>query len=271
MDSVMSLKITPPVKMTKDESQSLLREDSTPPMTDVDPTNLGIPLAEGALDNEGGAPVGTESAADLNALTQEEETISHKVLEVVGMINISGLTSTTQSDSGSFDFSHAFSSHHLGLGLEYYAQKERLWYSAFSLSGGFNLLRLSSQSYNGAGVSNNMNEIYGAVSWHPTKRPGTPLTFIPYLQLAYGVGQISSTYSNGSELNGAEKELSASGPTQSLSLGFGYKFYTTKGYSVRLLADIYSRSERYSQDDDGRQFNRYVQGPRLILGLGYRF
>src|SRR5690606_30963845 len=52
-DSVMTLKITPPVKITKDESQALVRED-VPSRASSDPTTLGIPLADGADDLSSG-------------------------------------------------------------------------------------------------------------------------------------------------------------------------------------------------------------------------
>src|SRR5690606_14048951 len=45
-DSVVTLKITPPVKLTKDESQSLIQEDVPSRVQITDPTKLGIPLAE---------------------------------------------------------------------------------------------------------------------------------------------------------------------------------------------------------------------------------
>ena len=48
-DSVMTLKITPPVKITKDESQTLVQED-TPSKPVGAPSELGIPLAEEAQD-----------------------------------------------------------------------------------------------------------------------------------------------------------------------------------------------------------------------------
>ena len=47
-EQVMKLKITPPVKITKDESRTLVGDDSS--ISTKDPRDLGIPLAEGAED-----------------------------------------------------------------------------------------------------------------------------------------------------------------------------------------------------------------------------
>ncbi len=44
-DSVMTLKITPAVKITKDETQAIVQED-TPSQVTGDPSKLGIPLAQ---------------------------------------------------------------------------------------------------------------------------------------------------------------------------------------------------------------------------------
>ncbi len=269
-DSVMTLKITPPVKITKDESQSLVREDTPTRVGRGDSAELGIPLADGAQDLD---QVGTVTAGedDLRALQDDGPSIiPEKNIEVFGILNISGLTASTKTDSGGDSFSGSQSYHHIGLGGEYYSQKERSWYSRFSLQGMINFMRSDSQSYNGSTSTNDVTELLLGVNWHPTQLPSQTMTFIPYIHLSMSMGTVKSTYEPGQE-NPGGNGLSADGSTTGFSLGFGYKFYTAKGFGARALVDYYFRTEKYKEDDNTNQFNKDVGGPRLMLGLGYRF
>ena len=268
-DSVMSIKITPPVKVTKDETQSLVQEDTPTKVTADDAAPLGIPLAEGAQD------IGKVQSGDEDMKALEDQgpvIISEKNLEVFGMLNISGLSSNTKDDSGTNSFTHTQSYHHIGLGGELYAKREREWYSRFSLAGSVNLMRVSSQSYNGTGTLNDITEFEVGTNWHPTKLPSTTMQFIPFLHLGFGVGSAKSTYKSGSELGGQSVTASNNGMTQSFSVGFGYKYYIGNGLGMRAMADYYLRSESYKEDETTQiKWNKKVSGPRLMLGLSYRF
>lgn len=271
-DSVMTLKISPAVKITKDESQALVQED-TPTRAAADPTQLGIPLADGAQDLAAGA-AGDDalSASDLKALEESNTPtiIPEKNIEIFGVLNISGLTSSTKTDTGDNSFNNSQSYHHIGLGGEYYPQKEREWYSSFSLEASVNLMRQNSQAYEGATSTNDVTEFAVGVNWHPTKLPSKTLDFIPYFHLGANMGSVKSTFTPGEE-NAGGPERSATGSTAGFSAGFGYKFYTQRGFGARALLDYYYRSESYGEDDQTDKFNKTVGGPRLMIGLGYRF
>ncbi len=267
-ESVMSIKITPPIKLTKDETQAIVEEDTPAAVTTGDATQLGIPLAEGASDL---APGATGASEDLRALEDSAPAvIPEKNLEAFGMLNISALSGSTKTDTGASSVTASQAGHHLGLGAELYPQKEREWYSRFSVLGALNLLRQNSQAYNGSSSTNDVTEFSFGLNWHPTKLPSQTLAFIPFVHASFHLGTVESTYSPGSE-NPGGPDLSASGKTAGFALGFGYKFYTHKGFGVRALLDYYSRAEKFSDDDASNAFNRTVAGPRLILGLSYRF
>lgn len=271
-DSVMSLKITPPVKITKDETKTLVQEDTPTSVSTGGTAPVGIPLADGAEDIDKGAALGDDSA-DLKSMVDREEPsiIPEKNIEAFGIISISGLTANSKTDTGDQSFNNSQSYHHIGLGAELYAQKEREWYSHFSLVGQFNVMRNNNQSFNGSGSTNDVTEFSIGTNWHPTKLPSQTMMFIPYLHASFNVGTVKSTYKAGTELSGANDELSANGGTQGFAVGFGYKFYTQKGFGARFLFDYYMRTERYKEDDQGFKFNKTVGGPRLMVGLGYRF
>lgn len=272
-DSVMSIKITPPVKVTKDETKTIVQEDTPTSVTSGDGSELGIPLADGANDLDKNMALGDE-ASDLKAMegeTKVSSIIPEKNIELFGILNISGLTGSTKTDTGENTFNNSQSYHHIGLGGEIYARKEREWYSHFSLIASANIMRLNNQGYNGASSTNEVTEFSFGTNWHPTKLPSQTMEFIPYIHLSFNVGTVSSTIKPGTEGNGTTDELSANGGTQGYSVGFGYKYYVAKGFGMRVLLDYYFRTENYKADDRGDQFNKNVGGPRFMVGLGYRF
>lgn len=269
-DSVMTIKISPAVKVTKDESQALVQEDTPTKAASGDPAQLGIPLADGAQDMTA-AGEDALSQTDLKSLESSEPTIiPEKNIEVFGIMNISGLTANTKTDSGSDSFNNSQSYMHFGLGGELYPQKEREWYSHFSFQGMVNLIRQDSQAYNGAGVTNNLTEFSFGVNWHPTKLPSTVMDFVPYIHLEVNLGTVKSTFKPGSDDPGGN-EFDANGGTQGFGVGFGYKFFTAKGFTARAIIDYYMRTEKYKEDAGANQFNKTVGGPRFMFGLGYRF
>ena len=211
-DAVMTIKITPPVKITKDESQSIVQED-VPTKVATDPAALGIPLAEGAQD------VSTEEDIkdDANFADNEPTTIAEKNWEAFGLFNISGLSSTAKTSNGTIKNSQA--SHHIGLGAELYAQNERAWYSRFSVFGGVNIMRLNSQAYSGDAVTNDVTEFSFGTNWHPGSLQSQVLTFIPYIHLSGHVGSIKSEWKSGGKIDN-DLQADSTGSTNGFAIGF---------------------------------------------------
>jgi hypothetical protein len=266
-DAVMTIKITTPVKVTKDESQSLVQED-TPTRAGTGTAELGIPLADGAQDITPAEEAGNE----LKGMVEGEvpTTLVEKTKEVFGFINISGLTSNSKVETGedSFNSSHAY--HHIGLGGEFYPQREREWYSKFSLAAGLNVMRLSSQAYNGASAANDVTEFSLGANWHPTKLPSLVMEFIPYFNFGIQMGSVKSSYNPGSNDSGGAG-FASNGSTSAFSFGFGYKYYISNGFGARVILDYYMRTEKYQEDELTNKHNRIIGGPRLMVGLSYRF
>ncbi len=267
-DSVMSLKITPPVKITKDETQALVQEDlpATGGGGGSDLVSLGIPLADGAQDLNSAANTAL-LCADYHALEDHyvPTSIVDRNEEVYGFINISGLSSQSKS-TGSQSYNNSQSIYHLGFGGEFYPKKLREWYSRFSLIGELALMRENSQGLDRAGITNELHEFGIGANWHPTKLPSIANDFIPFFHLALNYGTVKATY------QGTAGETSDYGSSSGFSLGFGYKFYTVEGFGVRMMVDYYTRTEKYYKDDtSGDLLNRVVSGPRVMIAISYRF
>lgn len=274
-DAVMTLKISPAVKITKDDSQMLVRDD-TPTKVAGDATTIGIPLAEGAQDIS--PEDQSMSEEDLRALEEERspKTITEKNIEVLGFLNISALSASSKGNGRTYQDSQ--STYHASLGGEYYAKAEREWFSRFSLIGLVSMMRLSSQAYNGASNTTDVTELSVGTNWHPFALPSEVSKFIPFFHLSASMGTAKSSFSPGSESpvvapggSVVIKSGSTTGSTSGFALGFGYKFYTHNGFGVRALLDYYMRSEKYKSDGSNNSYNKNVAGPRLMLGLSYRF
>lgn len=267
-DSVMTIKITPPVKITKDESQALVQED-TPTKLPSDPQALGIPLAEGAQDlSQIDNTVENVSDGDLRGL--EDVTIVERNFEVFSFLNISGLSAITKADVGDKKFSNSQSSHHIGLGGELYSRREREWYSRFSLLGSVNFMRTNAQSYNGYSATNDITEFTIGTNWHPGKMPSATYQFIPFVNLSINIGSVRSSQSSGLT-RPEDEDRSANGSTSGFAVGFGYKFYTKEGFGARAVIDYYARNEKFDRDEDENSFDRTVAGPRFLMGISYRW
>ncbi len=266
-DAVMTIKITPPVKITKDETQAIVQED-VPTKVATDPATLGIPLADGAQDITTEADLRDE--ADLRET--EITTIVERNWEVFGNFNISGLSSTAKVDNGN-SFKNSQATHHIGFGGELYAQNERAWYSRFSLLGSVDIMRLNAQSYSGEAVQNDVTEFSFGTNWHPGSMPSSVLTLIPFFHLSAHFGSVRSQYEHGFGVNNDVEDFDATGSTSGIALGFGYKFYTSKGFGARALVDYYTRNERFKRDDQipSVQADRTVTGPRFMMGISYRW
>lgn len=266
-DAVMTIKITPPVKITKDETQALVQED-TPTKLPSDPQAVGIPLAEGAQDIVADNPT-TENITDGDLRGLEDVTIVERNIEVFSFLNVSGLSSQTKGDVNSRKFSNSNSTHHIGLGLELYSRREREWYSRFTLLGAVSFIRTDAQAYNGFAATNSLTEFTFGTNWHPGTMPSATYKFIPYLNLSFNIGSIRSSASGGTGTNG--DDISANGTTQGFAVGFGYKYYTREGFGARAILDYYVRNENFKRDDTDLRFDRYTAGPRFMVGLSYRW
>jgi hypothetical protein len=266
-DSVLTLKITPAIKLTKDETKPLIQDDVPSTMGPNDPQNLGIPLAEGADDL-------AKLAGDSNDLKSLQDsgptTIIEKNREIYFIGAISGLSANTKTTVGGQSYSNSQSFYHIGLGGEYYSTREREWYSKWSLIGQLSLIRENSQAYGGSSVANEISEIGLGANFHPFKSPALVGEAIPFFHFAFNFGTLKSSYTPGQEAP-AGNIFSANGQLSGYSVGFGYKYYIFKGFGARAIIDYYIRSEQYSEDTNGIEFTKRVAGPRLMLALSYRF
>jgi hypothetical protein len=271
-DAVMTLRTTPAVKVTMDESKTLVKEDQPSNIGMGDPAALGIPLADGANDlNPEGSASGSESA-ELKAMLEAAgpTSIAERNKEVFLALMVSSLSSKTETDTGTNTFTGSQAFYNIMAGFEYYSQREKEWYSKFSLVGSASLIKESSSSFQGSQSENNITELSAGVNWHPGNLPSMTNSWIPYINLSANFSMISSSYTPGLE-NPTGDQITANGNGQGFAVGGGFKYYLSGGFGARVWADYYIRNEIYKESDSTPAFNKSVSGPRIFLSLAYRF
>lgn len=274
-DTVMSLKITPPVKLTMDESKMIVQEDTPLELSSSDPQRLGIPLAEGAEDLPQGMDMNSRENAmrsELSALQNSlPKNIKNRNVELWSGLSMQSLGSQSSDDSPTVNsFPGNDSRVQLSANLEYYHKNEKEWWSRFSPFAFVNIQNRMNAAFQGSKQSESLTEFGGGVNFHPWAMPSTINEFIGFLSFSFGVGQVSSVYEPGAENpNGPVEE--AIGTSISYAIGGGFKFYTAKGWGARIILDYYMRGDTLAETLGNTTWTRTSAGPRLLVGMGYRW
>lgn len=268
-EQVMKLKITAPVKITKDESRSLVDDD----MADEtrDPRDLGIPLAPGAEDlpAEGapGADPFAGKAQAAGAFFQED--IKGRTREVYGALSYESRSSSATAENNNLDFSGSDSFMLLEAGFEYYFDDESKWYSRLSLLGSFRMTSASVLGYEGSEVQESSSFFGGGVNWYPVTRPYKTYTFIPFGQFVYHMGSVSSKVSVQS---GTGFETDLSGAASLVTFGGGVKYFIQNGWGMAAKLEYQSRVDDFSEEEgSGLAWQKVSSGPRFLVSVRYRF
>jgi hypothetical protein len=267
-DQVMNLKITAPVKITKDESRMLVKDDS-PTIMKGDPRDLGIPLAEGAEDmtEEERAMLQNKTVTVSTAGMSQDINEWHREIFVTLFMGQFSSTTTPNKNTQAYTATESLTT--LNLGYEFYFKDRKQWFSRFSLYGMMALTRASVMSHEGANSSENSTEWGGGVNWYPIIRPDKSNTFIYYGAFDFMMGSTTTTMNPGE--NSAAKAESLTGAIVSYSIGAGVKFYTNKGYGARMKLDYYMRGDKFGTDSFNTSWIKNKSGPRITMGFSYRF
>jgi hypothetical protein len=269
---IINLKITPPMKLTSDETKSVVQDDMPQYSLDqINPESLGIPLAEGAQDLDPNYNAMLNAKRELEELKKELGVdISDKYLEIWTSVAFHSYSSTTVADGVSYDANKIYSQ--FSAGGEYYFRNMNFWYSKFSVSPFIQFLQESMLSYEGAIVESNLFELGGKINWHFLSVPHRSKQFHPFLQLSYAIGRVTDSFSGGARSTTAQATSEVDGSSTSYSIGVGVKYFVSNGFGARAIIDMYSRQDQFDTDTaTGAEWTRDQSGPRIAMGLSYRF
>ena len=261
-DQVMNLKITPAVKITKDESKMLVKDDAV----SSDPRDLGIPLASGAddLTNEEKQMLAESPNLDVGG----SKNINDRNRELFFTFMMGEYSSTTTPSSGDA-FTNSETMTMINLGFEYYFKDSSKWYSQFSLLGQIAINQASIMSHEGTNTADSSTEFGGGINWYPSGLPDMSGKFIFYGATSFMMGNSVATINPGSSSSASSEQLSAA--LISFTFGGGVKFYTHEGYGARMQLDYYSRGDSFGEDRFGIDWVKNKVGPRVTMGFSYRF
>ncbi len=266
-DQVMKLKITPAVKITKDESRMLVEDDTS--VTPKDPRDLGIPLAEGADDIDANAPV-RASGESFDQGPVMVTSIAHRNKEIYGLVHYSSHSEKAFPDNNGDEYIQDVSNLFLQIGGEWYFPQDTGWYSNLSFQGSFTVDRQAVMSHMGTYVNEKSSEFGIGVNMYPFAAPSNTYKVITYLNYTFSLGSTNSTYSSGDEA-ATPIDTSLDASVLKNSFGLGFKYYTGGGYGARLLFSYDLRGDTYAADSLNVKWTKTRVGPRLLAGFSYRF
>lgn len=267
-DQVMKLKITPQVKITKDESRMLVSDDESK-LNLKDPRDLGIPLAQGADDLE---DVSLLDRTRTSVETKEPENVSLIDLnkEIFGMIHYSAYSEKTSPSDDGEEFTSDVTNMLLRIGGEWYFREESRWYNRFSFIGTFTLDRQTILSHLGYELRDESSEFGFGVNLYPSTMPSQVYEVIQYLNYTFTLGSTHSSYSGGRSSSYQDEALDAS--VIQNSFAYGLKYYTPRGYGARVEMSYVIRGDEYAKDNVSNvSWVKTRIGPRLLMGMSYRF
>lgn len=273
---VMNLKVATPVRVTEDQSKMLTEER----IQQI--RNEPIPLAPGA-----DTRLTSDDQNDLAELEDDSNMVSIPmsrgglirpsgtlgVIEIYSLLNFSSLSTSTDlgvTSGSDSTLSGKASSVDFSIGLEKYFFGTSKFFNDLSLYGFFHKtsLAITPVTSDSTGTVDISGTEYGVGSnYHFFNSPLSYQRFIGFIGFSFGVGSIQEQSTN-SVLVG---NTSIDGSSTFFTLGTGMKYFSRKGWGGRMMLDFYRRSESYTVDGVDSAFTRVTQGPRMLLGLSYRW
>lgn len=269
-DRVLNIKISTPLRLTEDPSKAIRVVPTTAAGSDTIST---IPLADGANDVPG--DLSDVDRGELESLGLDQTAIlthgggfSQRDWEVWSLAHfnlLSGSYDQTDDTAGTTSQSNI----DFSLGAEMYFSSTNQYLKNISLVG---LIHSRSQSSGDAvTIKNSWLEYGGGVNYHFYGDHMRPQNLVLFGTLTFGIGSVNSEVTAQNSVGGDDSATTqVDGSSSFFSLGLGSKFYLGNGFGMRALLDYYRTNETYNFEE-GEQLTRSLAGPRLQVGLSYRW
>lgn len=264
-NTVMNIKISSALKLTEDPTQSIsvspqgpngqITERVMAPMSE-DSSRLTDSDREELEDFElsGNSSLGSSSLST---------PYSQRKWEAFGLIYMNSLSGTSESsnaDSTEVSQSNiAFS-----LGIERYFYDSESFLKNFSIFGFFH--SRSGSAGDELIIESSWTEFGGGANYHFYGQATRPDNLVGFLSASFGIGSVSASTTSSTN----QDDQSLEGSNNFLSLGVGGKYGLSSGWGARALLDYYSSGESFSLEG-GDEITRSLSGPRIQLGVSYRF
>ncbi len=276
-DKVVNIKITKPIDTTQDPSKSLY-DNSNSTMTagtevmtirgDSPPRVRTMESERNRLSREDRDELATMVDGD-NSMSMIGTGINeNKTIEVYGLLHLNSLTSEVDEGEGDI-FTGNNSTIDFSLGIEKYFNMPGSFLERMSFSALIHHATKSVTSVQGSQINNEVTEFGVGAFYHYIAPPLSYGRIIGFSGLSLGVGSVSDTFDLLS-VTSTQTSQTVPGSSSFFSVATGIKYFTRGGFGARAILDYYQRSESY-EFENGDNFTKSVTGPRLMLGLSYRF
>ncbi len=281
-DSVVNIKITKPIQTTTDPTRSLYDNSNatmtagTEVMTTRGDTyarrgSPGVVQTEDNLTKDDRQELEALGTTDMAGFPVAEAPGMHpdRTLEAFGLIHFNSLSSSVDEGDSGGSYVGEDANVDFSIGLEKYFNNPQSFLSRVSF---FAFLHNSSNSVTsaqGRKLSSSVLEYGVGAHFHYMAPALSYNRLIGFAGVSLGVGSVSDTREELGSTTTLENET-IDGSSSFLSLATGVKYYTRGGFGARAMIDFYRRSESYPFEE-GDSFTKVVSGPRLLLGLSYRF
>lgn len=267
-NKVVNIKISKPVKTTEDPSKAL-RPDFIPQGVEVIAGDQNI-VNESEM-NE----LSQNEQVDLNDFKEgtiadydmQRSFLDYRSLEVFGLIHFSSLSASVDQDSAG-SYTGGDSMIDATIGFEKYFTGSSGFFKTVSFSAFFHRDVSKTTSIANQSITIGVFEYGGAFNFHFNENPKTH-QMVYFGQIGAGVGSVEDTVESISSSNAEANTIE--GSSTFFQIGVGAKYYLNNGIGFRGILDYYVRNESYSFEDSGDEYTKSVSGPRIKLGLSFRF
>lgn len=268
-DTVMNIKISSELRLTEDPTRSVrvINEEGEVDrlMMPLPPTsrNMNKMSDNDIPDNLTDVDRGELESLGMGRSSRGSIGFGQKTWEVWGLIHFNSLSGTVDDDlNGSGDVSQ--STLDFSIGFEKYFRSSRgSFFDNLSLFGFFH--RRSSDTGDSIGISSSWTEFGGGLNYHFYGDSKRSENLNLFGTLSMGIGTVSGSVSM---LDGTEDTLE--GNSNFFALGAGAKYILSNGWGARAVLDYYQSGESFALES-GDEITRSLAGPRLQLGVSYRF
>ncbi len=274
-DKVVNIKITRALETTEDPSKSLYDDSNT---------NMTAGTEVMTLRGDSSRPARVQSVGDLNdddrkelgamgSLDQEAYDNSGidtgRTIEAFGLIQFSSL-STTVDEGGEGNYTGGDSQIDFSVGVEKYFHSPNSFLGKMSFFGIIHSGSYQTTSVQGNQLTSSVLEYGVGAHYHFGASPLSYNRFIPFAGGSIGIGSVTDDVQILTANSTAEPNTE-SGSSSFMSVAAGLKYFTRSGFGARIILDYYQRSETYEIENSEENYAKTVSGPRVLLGLAYRF
>ena len=263
---VANLKISMPVKVTQDKTKMLSPENR--------PEDSLIPLSPEAYDDPNSQLTGEEqkdlaSLEDANIVQPMEGVFTNKDYEWFALVQFEGLsTSSDLAANGTATGANGVFNGTFGLEKYFSSYENWIKYISLQLFGTYSsrdtsVLEGSQSSLVNLGVG------FGG-SFHHLAPANSFGRLIGHFSVAFGFGRSEEAFTIDT-IGTTTQTNTYNGSSNFFLFGYGLKYFTFSGFGFKAMIEYYRRGESYQIEGESAPFTKVVQGPRMQVGLSYRW